>query len=241
MQQRLIGWFRWVYRRERAAPMAALTVASVTSLLLVAARISWTGRPDYLFLAWNLFLALLPLWFALHAAEVSRSTPHRRLRLLGLSAMWLLFFPNAPYIFTDIIHLATSLHSHFWVDLSLVLMCALTGLVSGFLSLYLMQSLVARARGVLMGWVFVFGVAGLSGVGIYLGRFLRFNSWDVIAQPVALARGIGRWAGNPLSHPQTFAFPILFTIFLFVAYLMFYALTHLRPVQAPGLSQESIA
>lgn len=241
MQQRMISWLEWVYRRERAVPMAALTFASATCLCLVGARILWTGQPKYVFLAWNLFLALLPLLFALVAADVDDSRPHRWLRLLGLSGAWLLFFPNAPYIFTDIIHLATSLHSHFWVDLSLVLICAVTGLVSGFLSLFLMQSMVARSRGVAMSWIFVAGVAGLSGFGIYLGRFLRFNSWDIITQPVALAKGIGTWVADPFSRTTTFAFPILFATFLFVSYLLLYGLTHLRPVQTTAAGEDATA
>jgi uncharacterized membrane protein len=231
MQQRMLGCLEWIYRRERAVPMAALTFASAICVALVLARILWTGQPKYFFLVWNLFLALLPLLFALLAADVDHSRPRARLRLLGLSGAWLLFFPNAPYIFTDIIHLATSLHSHFWVDLSLVLITALTGLVSGFLSLFLMQSLVARSRGPILSWLFVAVIAGLSGFGIYVGRFLRFNSWDVITQPVALAKGIGQWATNPLAHSTTFAFPILFATFLFVSYLLLYALTHLQPAE----------
>ena len=230
----MLSWLGWIYRRERAVPMAALTFASMTCLGLVGARILWTGEPKYIFLAWNLLLALLPLLFALLAADVDDSRPRRRLRLLGLSGAWLLFFPNAPYIFTDIIHLATSLQSHFWVDLSLVLICALTGLVSGFLSLFLMQSLVARSRGAALSWVFVAAVAGLSGFGIYLGRFLRFNSWDVVTQPVALAKGIGTWVANPFTHPTAFAFPVLFATFLFVSYLLLYALTHLQHAEPRG-------
>ena len=233
MQHKVLGWLGWVYRRERAVPMAALTFASAICLCLVGARIVWTGEPKYIFLAWNLFLALLPLLFALLAADVDDARPNRRMRLLGLSGAWLLFFPNAPYIFTDIIHLATSLHSRFWVDLSLILICALTGLVSGFLSLFIMQSLVARKLGSVASWVFVAAVAGLSGFGIYVGRFLRFNSWDVITQPIALAIGIGTWVANPFAHSTTFAFPVLFATFLFVSYLLLYALTHLQPTK-PG-------
>jgi len=235
----MFSWLEWIYRRERAVPMAALTFASITCLSLVGARILWTGQPKYIFLAWNLFLALLPLLFALLAVDVDDSRPHRRLRLLGLSGAWLLFFPNAPYIFTDIIHLATSLHSHFWVDLSLVLITALTGLVSGFLSLFMMQSLVARSRGAVASWLFVAIVAGLSGFGIYVGRFLRFNSWDVITQPVALAKGIGTWVANPFTHPTAFAFPVLFATFLFVSYLLLYALTHLQHVEPEATGRNS--
>ena len=76
--------------------------------------------------------------------------------------------------------------------------------------------------------MFIAAVAGLSGLGIYLGRFLRFNTWDVLFKPVALYRGIGQWAADPLSHPKSYAFPVLFATFLFITYLMLYALTHLQ-------------
>ena len=75
-------------------------------------------------------------------------------------------------------------------------------------------------------------VAGLSGFGIYLGRFLRFNSWDVLTQPVRLYQGVSNWAANPLSTSHGIIFPLLFATFVFLAYVMLYALTHLpRPAQ----------
>jgi uncharacterized membrane protein len=217
------------FNREIAAPMFALTFASGVSVSLVLARICWTGKLHYGFLVWNLFLAWLPLLFALLAREQYQNTSGRNGNFLGLTAAWLLFFPNSPYIFTDVIHLATHFYSHFWVDLVLVLSCALTGFVLGFLSLFLMQSIVRQVWGGLASWVFIAGVAGLSGFGIYLGRFLRFNSWDVIFKPVTVYHGIGHWAANPLGNATSFAFPILFAAFLFIAYVMLYGLTHLQP------------
>jgi uncharacterized membrane protein len=85
--------------------------------------------------------------------------------------------------------------------------------------------------GTAASWWFIGAVAALSGFGIYLGRFLRFNSWDIILKPFALSRGIGRWAANPLAHSSTYAFPMLFAVFLFVAYVILYALTHLEHAQ----------
>src|SRR5712671_4493429 len=148
------------FGKETAMPMLALTFASGVSVALVLARTLYTGKLSYAFLIWNLFLAWLPLVFALLACETYRSgRPNWRWRFLGFAIAWLLFFPNAPYIFTDVIHLTNRYYSHFWVDLVLVLSCALTGFVLGFLSLYLIQSLVARAMGCLMSWGFIAGVA----------------------------------------------------------------------------------
>ena len=216
------------FRKETAVPMLALSFASAVAVLLVAVRIVWTRDLVYASLVWNLFLAWLPLAFALLAGDEFHLAKTRNWRFLGFAAAWLLFFPNAPYIFTDVVHLTTYFYRHFWVDLVLILLCALTGLVLGFVSLFLMQGVVRRLFGTLTSWLFIGAVAGLSGFGIYLGRFLRFNSWDVIWKPLALGRGIRHWAADPLAHSNSYAFPMLFAVFLFLAYVMLYALTQLK-------------
>jgi len=224
-------------RRETAMPVLALTFATGVCVSLVVARIAWTGRFHYAFLIWNLLLAWLPLVFALLANDEYRNAPRRTWRFYALTTAWLLFLPNATYIFTDLTHLMSRYFSHFWVDLVLILSCAVTGLVLSFLSLYLMQCIVARMFGWLASWLFIAIAAGLSGFGIYLGRFLRFNSWDVLFQPVKLYQGIGQWAADPLANSTSFAFPILFATFLFIAYVMLYGLTHLQP----GVTHETRA
>jgi uncharacterized membrane protein len=206
-------------------------IASGTSLTLVFARMIWTGNLNYSFLVWNLFLAWLPMMFALLACEEYRNGSARSWRFFPLAGAWLLFFPNSPYIFTDLIHLTTRFFPHFWVDLMLILLCALTGLVLGFVSLYLMQSVVNRMLGRAASWLFIGAVAALSGFGIYVGRFMRFNSWDVLFKPRQLAHGIGNWVADPMASPTSFAFPVLFATFLFITYLMLYALTHLQEAQ----------
>lgn len=216
------------FKKETAVPMLALSFASAVTVVLVAVRIIWTGDLIYGSLVWNLFLAWVPLVFALLAGDEFHFGENRTWRFAGFAGAWLLFFPNAPYIFTDVVHLTTYFYSHFWVDLVLILLCALTGLVLGFLSLFLMQGVVRRLLGGAASWLFIAAVATLSGFGIYLGRFQRFNSWDILWKPLALSRGIGKWASNPLAHANSYAFPMLFAVFLFIAYVMLYALTHLE-------------
>ncbi|SPE52255.1 conserved membrane hypothetical protein [Verrucomicrobia bacterium] len=222
---------RLAFRRETAIPVLALSFATGVCVALVGARIAWTGNLRAGFLIWNLFLAWLPLIFALLACDHFEEPAGRNWRFGCFAAAWLFFFPNAPYIFTDLIHLTTRLYTHFWMDLMLILLCALTGLVLGFVSLYLMQSVVSRMFGRLASWLFIAAVAGLSGVGVYLGRFLRFNSWDVLIRPVAVSRGIGNLVAD--TQLSSLAIPALFGTFLFIAYLMLYALTHLHQAQ-PG-------
>lgn len=237
-----------IYRSDTVAPMLALTFASGVSVTLVFARMAWTGNLRYSFLIWNLFLAWLPLIFALLARERywtgtgAQSAPRattrlrdRNWRFLGLAGAWLLFFPNAPYILTDLVHLTTRFHSHFWIDLTLILICAVTGLVLGFVSLHLMHSVVTRMLGRIAGWLFVGASAALCSFGIYLGRFLRFNSWDVFLRPDKIYHGIDAWLDTRVPHLSSAAFLILFATFLFVAYVMLYGLTHLPQAREMAL------
>ncbi len=214
-------------KRETFMPLLAMTFASAVCVAVVLLRIAWTGQIRYGFLAWNLFLAWLPLLFALLAREHYRAGEKPGWRFLGFSAAWLLFFPNAPYIFTDLTHLTSRYFTHFWVDLAVILSCAFTGLILGFVSLYLMHSVVTRMLGQTVGWLFVAGAAGLCSFGIYLGRFLRFNSWDIVAKPAQLYQGISLVATGQYAHHGHFAFLTLFATFIFIAYVMLYALTHL--------------
>ena len=225
------------FQRETLAPVLALLFASTISLVLVSSCIVWTKNFNYALLIWNLFLAWLPLGFALLAQDTLRSQPDRTWRFFGLAGLWLLFFPNAPYIFTDLIHLWTSFRLHFWIDLTLILLCALTGLVLGFVSLYLMQSIVAQRFGRVTSWVFVVLATGLCSFGIYLGRFLRFNSWDVFLRPGKVVHGLGAWADSAMANSASAAFLVVNFLFFFIAYVMLYALTRLpqadrRPLAA---------
>ena len=109
----------------------------------------------------------------------------------------------------------------------LILLFALTGLVLGFISLRSMQRLVAGRFGWRTGWLFVGGMSLLSGIAIYAGRFLRWNSWDVIARPWMIAGDAMHWIFHP--HALSIAFPIVFALFLFAAYLTMWSLAEHPP------------
>jgi uncharacterized membrane protein len=237
--------FKLLFKRETMVPMAALSLATAVSGVVIIARVLVTRNLCYSFLIWNLFLAWLPLVLALLAREQYRQSQAATSKavgwhFLGLSAAWLLFFPNAPYIFTDLVHLTTRYFPQFWIDLAVILQCAFIGLMLGFVSLYLMHSLVTQRYGQIVGWLFVAGVTGLSSFGIYLGRFLRFNSWDVVANPGKLYEGLSSVATGQAPQQGHFTFLALFATFLFVAYVMLYALTHLpkaHPMAEPASAE----
>ncbi len=216
---------------ETFAPLLALLLVSAIGVGLVGLRVVLTGHWRQLYLVWNLFLAWLPLLLAWRVQMLERRGAARDWKFWATASAWLLFFPNAPYIFTDLVHLTSRWQSRYWADMTLILLFAMTGFLLGFLSLYLMQSLVARRFGSRTGWFFVAVVAGLSSFGIYLGRFLRWNTWDVLLNPLDLLRDVGGLAAHPLAHSGQVKFQLLFALFLFLAYLMLYTLTHLRPAQ----------
>ncbi len=229
---------------ETFAPVLAMGLATVISSVLVviqvlAAENLRVGLQRHGYLVWNLFLAWVPLIFALLACEQIRAANGRNWRLPVFAGAWLVFFPNAPYIFTDLVHISAATSRHYWADLAMILACALTGLLLWFVSLYLMQGLVARKFGSRAGWGFVALMAGLTSFGIYLGRFYRFNSWDVVTKPSEVYAGISSWATGAKLYQPTVTFPLVFTVFLFIAYLMLYALTHLSPPKLTVASPNS--
>jgi uncharacterized membrane protein len=217
------------------APITAAGGVSLCCGVLVLLKISFTGRWSALGLVWNLFLAWLPLVFALAAQGASARGAAQGGWLAVCSAAWLLSFPNAPYIVTDLVHLNPAAHSTFWLNLVLTSLCALTGLVVGFLSLFLMHGLVQRRVGATVGWAFVVGAAALGGFGMYLGRFYRWNSWDLLMNPTRLAGDVGYWARNVSADSRSAVIPALFAGFVLLSYLLLYALTGLRTGR-PGVA-----
>src|SRR5688572_8937741 len=209
-------------------PVLTLALVSALAISLVGMRMVLTHTLRHGYLVWNLFLAWLPLLFSLSAVHLSRSQGTRHWKFWFLAIAWLLFLPNAPYIFTDLVHLGTRAHRLFWVDLTLIVLCAWTASLLGFLSLFTMQTLVRRSYGLMASWAFVVVISGLTGCGIFIGRFLRWNSWDVLVNPFGLAAGIVNWVFTSLTDQRLIIYPALFGMLFFAAHVTLTALLHLR-------------
>ncbi len=210
---------------RRLAVLGALVLLTLFTLVTIGVRVAYTGTSEHAGIAWNLFLAWIPLGLALLVYDRARggaSLP----KLLALGALWLVFFPNAPYIVTDLTHIDAGAAVPVWYDVVLLSSAAWTGLVLGFLSLYLIQAVVRRSLGPRLAWAFVALTLVLTSLGVYIGRFLRLNSWDVIVQPQALFGRVFRGIADPAAHPRTVAVTILFTAFLVATYLVFYAFAY---------------
>ena len=204
------------FTRARLTLVFVLATSVALSVTLVVGRVLMTGRLLFLFLIWNLFLALIP--FAISTMLGIAKGPLRARLLVPVGAAWLLFFPNAPYILTDLFHLERRAGVPFWYDLALILSCAWNGLMLAYASLADMQRLVQRRLGTGAGWAFATVALLLSSFGIYLGRYLRFNSWDVLANPLTLFYDIVNRILHPFSFPGTWGVTLVFGVFLLIGY-----------------------
>lgn len=187
------------------------------SVALVAARNYVAGNHYFRFLIWNLFLAFIPYiistWLAYYT-QTKKST----LIISGATALWLLFFPNAPYILTDLFHLRPRSEIPYWYDLLLILSFAWNGLILAFVSLTEMQQMFSKLFNKVTSWLFVIATLCLSAFGIYLGRYLRWNSWDIITNPQGLAFDILDRFIHPFAHGRTWYMTLGFSAFLIVGY-----------------------
>ena len=216
--------------KGQIAVVAALALSSAACTAMIAVRVLYTGRLHHVFLVWNLFLAWVPMVCAVAAYVLyARKSVVSYLAILPCAGIWLLFFPNAPYVMTDLIHLQPFDETLIWFDLVMILFFGWTALFLGFASLYLMQDLVSRTLGNFAGWLFVFATFGLSGFGVYLGRIRGWNSWDVFYHPGSLLSDIWDRLRHPLAHQRTFAFSLLFAVFFLSAYFILFAFARLRP------------
>ncbi len=226
----MINLLRSLYRHyHQIAVVVSLAVATGLCLALLAVRLVHTRTWGYVGLGWNLFLAWLPMLGALAAYNLyKRHSRPSWLVTAACASFWLLFFPNAPYLVTNILHLHPAAVMPFWYDLMLVNAFAWTGLFLGLVSLYLMQALVQRTAGRLASWLFVLVVSGLTGFGIYLGRFLRWNSWDLLLSPYPVLFDVAVRLRHPIAYHQAFLFSALFSVFFATAYMMLVAAMQLQ-------------
>jgi uncharacterized membrane protein len=196
--------------------LALITLALTWCITLVSFRIAWTHRLEYIFLIWNLALASAPLFFSTlflaQTNKISRS---------ACAFFWLLFFPNAPYIITDFVHLRTIQSAPIWFDILLLASSAATALAIGYHSLSQIHDHFTAAHHKTTGWLIAITAIALSSFGIYLGRFLRWRSIDIALNPLGLLTDIFDRFLHPLAHPRTWGVTLGFTTLLLFGYLLF--------------------
>jgi uncharacterized membrane protein len=194
-----------------------LMLSSVFSLSLAFVRVLYTGQLMFLSLIWNLFLAFIP--YALTRLLMQRPGWVENKWKFGLTSFaWLLFIPNSFYIITDLFHLEERAVIPLWFDLALIFSFAWNGLLMGILSVRQMEKILETK----WKWseiVFVYPVMLLNSLGIYIGRYLRYNSWDIVSNPFGLSEDVLYLISHPIRNRFDWSMIFCFSVFMTLIYL----------------------
>jgi uncharacterized membrane protein len=212
-----IGAFRPAAFFLRTEMDRVLSLSMMFGTLLIIARILYTGEHTFLFLLWNLFLAWLP--YAISSWAYHHPKWSMGKRSIALSMVWLLFIPNSFYIITDLFHLGPYYAVPIWFDLVMILSFAWNGLLLGLLSVRQMEKMLQRYLSNRHELLFIYPIMWLNALGIYIGRYLRFNSWDVITNPFALITDIANMMVHPIQYRIAWGMIACFSVFMTLMYI----------------------
>ncbi|WP_179008514.1 DUF1361 domain-containing protein [Winogradskyella forsetii] len=204
--------------QTRFRTLSLISVALTFSVILLMVRMKLNKSFFFLFLIWNVFLAIIPYTITMY---LSTKPNLSKLKLTLWSLVWLAFLPNAPYIVTDLIHIRIGSDSLLWLDILVILSFALSGLLLFYMSILDMQKLVKSKFEKLPIETISISILFLCGFGVYLGRFLRYNSWEIISQPHLLFLDILNIIMAPFQHYDAWLFTLGFGLFLVVGFWMF--------------------
>ena len=194
-----------------------LLASSGFSCLLLLGRMIATGSLEYIFLPWNLFLAFVPYSITWWMTRNVRIIENKFKLFIALTA-WLLFIPNSFYIITDLVHFTHIRTAPKWFDLLLIFSFAWNGILCGIISLRRVETLTALLRGKQFSVFLVFCVMWLSAFGVYIGRFLRYNSWDVITDPFSLLGEALDLIIHPFQNEYAWGMTISYSMFMTFIY-----------------------
>jgi uncharacterized membrane protein len=193
----------------------AVALPSVAACTLLAGRYVGAGSRDFRYMLWNLFLAWIPYTCSFAAAALQRTTHPRRGLLVALAgAAWLAFLPNAPYLVTDLFRLRSPTPVPVFYDVAMLAMFAWSGCILGAASLHAMRRVIESVAGPVVGHVAALSTVGLCGLGMYLGRVVRLNSWDLALRPGHVLQH----AAGAVQSREGILLTLLFGGFFFVCY-----------------------
>ena len=188
------------------------------SILLLGIRIISTHSLTSASLAWNLFLAWIPFgisgWLYSHTAFIKN-----KWIFAASFTGWLLFIPNSFYIITDLFHLHDNRNAPLWFDLLLIFSFAWNGLLMGLLSIRQMEKISGIFFPFKQEITFLYPVMWLNALGIYIGRYLRYNTWDVITSPFNLTADMLHLLMHPVLCKNEWAMVFSFSVFMTLVYM----------------------
>lgn len=203
----------YILNRKQDTAIWFISLIAITLLLL---RVKITHSMYLLFLIWNLFLAIIPYYLSLRIRNNFFNTTKKIQNCIYI-LIWILFFPNTFYILTDFTHLHFKNVFQFGLDMLILSSFSFAGFYVGLQSLHHIHHLTIAKYGNKTGNLFILSMSFLSSFGIYLGRVLRFNSWDIISKPIALFNT----SIYALFNFETIIYTLQLGIIILVSYIIF--------------------
>lgn len=202
----------------------SIAVIAIPAIALTLIRPLLSNTDSYIYMNWNLFLGLLPLVFAgLYARNIGG-----KIGSFIWFVLWIGFLPNAPYMITDFIHIAdVGPRSILWMDSIMLFAFAWVGMIAWLQSLFMMYQ-----RNHIK--TFIPSISLLTAIGLYLGRYIRFNTWDILTRPNEIINTVLDVFLHPLNHEPFLLFITVFWVFLMLSYVGY---THLHYLLPPRKNQ----
>lgn len=205
---------------EGVVALLLLLILSLAALVYHLVRIQYSEAVDFS-MDWNLFLSWIPLLIAYATRVHSRGFPDQSIVTALLSIAWLMFFPNAPYMVTDLIHLSVDYGSNVtWHDTIMLYYYAQVSLINGLISLYWVHHAWQAVFGKRVGHLLLLLSLPLAGFGIFLGRIQRWNSWDVLQNPLGLVEAAVKGLNDRTALLLTFEFALLIGMLYLVLWVL---------------------
>ena len=211
----------------------ALLISNGVSLTLSMLRILDSGNFRYSFMTWNLMLAWIPLGVAWWLVQRLKSTPWLSWQNITLALVWLAFLPNSFYLLSDFIHVYdTGEVSHLY-DVVMFGSFIFNAFFVGYLSIYLLHKELLKRISYRSAHVIIASVLLACSFAIYLGRSLRWNSWDLALQPAGILFDVSEGIVNPSSHPESLVTTTTFFLLLSSTYLVIWELIYALKSDTP--------
>ncbi|HLP86561.1 MAG TPA: DUF1361 domain-containing protein [Candidatus Paceibacterota bacterium] len=204
-----------IYKINIPKSIIPLTILAVVFNIL---RIIIWGKYSFAYILWNVFLAFIP--FIISSILLSLSKENKLSKTIFFIGffLWIIFIPNAPYVVTDFIHLGVSRSVPILYDVMLLFSSASVALILGFHSLYHIEQIFRAKYSARKTSILIVIITLLISFGMYLGRFLRFNSWDIFVNHISLIKNIWKIISQSTGHLDVYFYTGLFFFFLYLSY-----------------------
>ena len=186
-----------------------------------------TGDWGYWYLVWNLFLAWVPFGLGVWLHHLLTRQRWIEWLPLGVTVLWLCFLPNTFYMITDLVHVHSEDLDIMMYNIVLLVSFIAVSVALGLASLALIHSELRRRLPARICWRIMLGIIFVVSFAIYIGRYLRWNTWDILTEPVGILFDLSERVINPTAHPQTFVTTLLFFVLLSTGYYAVWKLTEL--------------